>query len=97
MNYGYMVVYNDPECAFEHFRFVGGFNTISAISNFYGEFSERYSTVDVDDELFYKLIQHLSVDDAIRLHNLLVPNYNIVSIYDVSKKLYGEDESEEQK
>lgn len=94
MNDRYMVIYDDQDCAHYHFKIMGGFSAVSVIANFYGEFSSDYSKVDIDYEMFYKLIQNLSVEDVIKVHNLLVPEYPITQIYEIQKKLFDENDAE---
>lgn len=90
----YMIIYDDQECAHSHFKRVGGFDTISAIANFYGERSSDYSKVDIEYEMFYKLIKNLSVEEAIKFHNLLVPEYPITLICGITKTLFDENSTE---
>lgn len=94
MNYGYMVIYDDQDCEQYHFKLLGGFSAVSVIANFYGEFSSDYSKVDIDYEMLYKLIQNLSVEEAIKVHNLLVPEYPITQIYEIQKKIFDENDAE---
>ena len=94
MDCGYLIIYEPDDCSHSHFKIVGGFNEIAAIHSFYSEYSERYSKVDIDDEMFYKLIRNLEFEDAIRLHNLIVPDIPITLVYSVGRKIFDECDKE---
>ena len=86
----YLICYETDDSEYERFKIVGGFNTNNAISNFYNSVSWSKACVDIDDEMFYKLIMNLSVEDAVRTHNAFVPSCHISVIYSVSGELYCE-------
>lgn len=86
----YLICYECDDCEYARFKIVGGFNTNHAISNFYNTVSWSKTRVDIDDEMFYKLITNLSVEDAVRTHNAFAPSCHIICIYSISNELYCE-------
>ena len=90
MTDGYLICYEVEDSEYERFQIVVGFTTNNAISDFYNTVSWKKACVDIDDEMFNKLIMNLSVEDAVRTHNAFVPSCHIVGIYSISKELYCE-------
>ena len=84
MTTSYLIIYKLPGQMAEYFEIVGGYSPIYAIGNAY----EAHPTERLVEALFRKMIDNMTVEDAVQVFNSISADLEILKIYEVGERVY---------